>query len=375
MAIAPRLQGWRNGALTEQVNLPPQAGSPSPEDRAPAHRALRTVWRALFPLRFAFHYIRSRAVWRLKLAGSFIATHCFRVVQAGARLFGHRLVLMSDVKKISMLSVPVLKRLKQVAAEGEGGILEVGPYVGGSTIAFALGHKGKRKHVVVEVGGRNDNPHLPSTDIIRDLKRNLKRFGCEEWVTIVQGWSNDPAVIGPAMEKTGPIGIFFFDANGEVAEQLSISAKHFRDDCTIVLDDMVGDHVKAEMVAPVVHRLEKSGAFVDGELVEGTWFGKLGKLDPGVFAHYSPEQGHGWLMPAPDPARWRVELFEDDKPLGPAGSLHADIRERGRGAWSHWDFGGTTRVMFSTSDNSDPNTNGRRYRLEAMPHAQDAKRD
>lgn len=306
-------------------------------------------------------------MWRLERGVSFIATLFLRVVQAGARLFGHRLVLMSDVRKISMLSVPVLKRLKQVAAEGEGGILEVGPYIGGSTVAFALGHKGRRKHVVVEVGGSNANPHLPSTDIIRDLKRNLKRFGCEEWVTIVQGWSNDPAVIGPAMEKTGPIGVFFFDANGEVAEQLSISAKHFRDDCTIVLDDMIGDHVKAEMVAPVVHRFEKSGALVDGEMVEGTWFGKLGKLDRAVFAHYAHEQGHAWMMPAPDPALWRVDLYEDDRPLAPGGALHDDIRQRGMGAWSHWNFGGVTRVMFSASDNSDPNTNGRRYRLEATP--------
>ncbi len=138
---------------------------------------------------------------------------------------------------------------------------------------------------------------------------------------------------------------------------------------------MIGDHVKAEMVAPVVHRFEHSGALIDGEMVEGTWFGKLGKLDRAVFAHYSHEQGYGWMMPAPDPAHWRVELFEDDRPLAPGGSLHVDIRERGKGAWSHWNFGGVTRVLFSTSDNSDPNTNGRRYRLEATPLTHGVKGD
>ncbi len=176
----------------------------------------------LFPLRFVVVYVLERTKRLIGKVLWLIKTAAFRIWQGVARLFGHRVVYLSDVKNISMLGIPVLKRLKQAAAEG--GILEVGPYIGGSTIAFALGHKGRRKHVVVEVGGSNPNPHLPSTDILRDLRHNLKRFGCEEWVTIVEGWSNDPAVIGPAMEKTGPIGVFFFDANGEVAEQLSISA-------------------------------------------------------------------------------------------------------------------------------------------------------
>lgn len=53
-------------------------------------------------------------------------------------------------------------------------------------------------------------------------------------------------------------------------------------------------------------------------------------------------------------------LMEDGKPLGPAHAVHADIRARGRGAYSHW----TAAVLyFSASDNSDPRTNGRSYAL------------
>ncbi len=360
--------------MTEQPKSQQQADAAPTGKRSPVHGLARLAWWALYPARAVVVFVWMRSAWRIKLALNLAKTAAFRVWQGGARLFGLRVYFLSDVKKISMLSVPVLKRLRQAAAEGEGGILEVGPYVGGSTIAFALGHMGRRKHVVVEVGGKSDNPHVPSSDIIHDLRQNLKRFGCEKWVTIVEGWSNDPKVIGPAMEITGPIGIFFFDANGEVAEQLSISAKHFRDDCVIILDDLVGDHGKAEMVAPVVERLEKSGALIDGEMVEGTWFGRLGPVDRTVFQHFRHESGSAWLMPAPDPANWRVQLFEDDKPIGPRDSLHADIRAHGLGAWSHWDFGGVPRVIFSTSDNSDPNTNGRRYRLDAAPIATTSSR-
>jgi hypothetical protein len=50
-------------------------------------------------------------------------------------------------------------------------------------------------------------------------------------------------------------------------------------------------------------------------------------------------------------------LFEDSAVLGPAHSVHEDIRNKGGGAYSHWG----ESLYFSTSDNSDPNLNGRNY--------------
>lgn len=52
-----------------------------------------------------------------------------------------------------------------------------------------------------------------------------------------------------------------------------------------------------------------------------------------------------------------LQLFEDQRPLGPAHALHDSIRTMGGGAYSHW----KELLYFSTSDNSDPNTNGRTY--------------
>jgi hypothetical protein len=52
-------------------------------------------------------------------------------------------------------------------------------------------------------------------------------------------------------------------------------------------------------------------------------------------------------------------LFEDDLPLGPANATHTQIRDVGRGAYSHWQSG----LYFSSSDGSDPRTNGRSYRI------------
>lgn len=56
-----------------------------------------------------------------------------------------------------------------------------------------------------------------------------------------------------------------------------------------------------------------------------------------------------------------LRLLEDGRPLGPAHALHAEITGEGGGRYSHWS--GNT-LIFSASDNSDPNANGRAYRIE-----------
>lgn len=58
------------------------------------------------------------------------------------------------------------------------------------------------------------------------------------------------------------------------------------------------------------------------------------------------------------PTRSTYLLCENGNTLGPAHSLHAEIAAKGKGRFSHWSAIG---FIFSASDNSDPNTNGRSY--------------
>jgi hypothetical protein len=58
----------------------------------------------------------------------------------------------------------------------------------------------------------------------------------------------------------------------------------------------------------------------------------------------------------------RLVVCEDERQLGPAHCGHEDIRERGGGRFSHWG----AQVYFSTLDNSDPRTNGRRYQVREV---------
>src|SRR5262249_10856064 len=52
-----------------------------------------------------------------------------------------------------------------------------------------------------------------------------------------------------------------------------------------------------------------------------------------------------------------VQVFEDGVPLPRPRADHDTIRLHGKGAYSHWN----AVLYFSTTDNSDPRSNGRRY--------------
>lgn len=60
-------------------------------------------------------------------------------------------------------------------------------------------------------------------------------------------------------------------------------------------------------------------------------------------------------------SRSTLALFEDGRELGPPHAQHAWIREYGGGLFSHWG----SSLYFSSSDNSDPRTNGRLYTVRA----------
>jgi|GEM_PF-3239689 len=59
------------------------------------------------------------------------------------------------------------------------------------------------------------------------------------------------------------------------------------------------------------------------------------------------------------PYKSQLRFFENVKMLGPAHTIHEKIRETGMGAFSHW----KKDIYFSSSDNTNPQTNGRRYSI------------
>jgi len=89
---------------------------------------------------------------------------------------------------------------------------------------------------------------------------------------------------------------------------------------------------------------------------------------------FQREHGFCWVAKLPDSLppgdqggsiASPVVLIEGTQALGPGHVLHSDIRKHGRGRYSHWG----SRLYFSTSDNSDPNSKGREYTLVWSPSA------
>lgn len=81
------------------------------------------------------------------------------------------------------------------------------------------------------------------------------------------------------------------------------------------------------------------------------------------------DEGHAWrvVLPADLPRgdedgashRSALMLFENGVELGPAHAPHDRIRTHGHGLFSHWG----RQIWLSTSDNSSPQDNGRRYQV------------
>ncbi len=91
--------------------------------------------------------------------------------------------------------------------------------------------------------------------------------------------------------------------------------------------------------------------------------------DPTLRGTFRFLQGHAYLIPVKyfSGELNAARLYEDDRPLGPANSDRREIETKGAGRFelhrdtTNW-FGPV--LVFSTSDNTDPNKNGRKYRLE-----------
>ena len=99
--------------------------------------------------------------------------------------------------------------------------------------------------------------------------------------------------------------------------------------------------------------------------------GSGGRLPPHSFRH---DGGMRWVADLPpelsggtdnndQPYQSPLRLLEDGTELGPGHALHATIHDSGDGRYSFW----MGVIYFSTSDGSDPNTNGRTYSVKRAP--------
>src|SRR5205814_2385583 len=181
----------------------------------------------------------------------------YRLMEYRNQEIRHRLEKVG--RAASMLHLDVLLLIYHFAKIGSGNILEIGPYIGGSTIAAAFGARESgttKKSISVEAGGRLKHRRIPSRNIFKDLKKNLTRFGVSESVTLINGYSYQETTISAIQQMLGrgEVGLFIFDAADNVRRDLDCYGDLLADRCGLVIDDYSGLGAQA---APIGARVEE----------------------------------------------------------------------------------------------------------------------
>jgi predicted O-methyltransferase YrrM len=189
----------------------------------------------------------------------------------------HQLMKAADH---SMLDIDVLVLIYHMAKTSEGGILEIGSFLGASTIAAGLGMRAsgkQRKFFSIEPGGRLKDHRLATKDIFRDLKGNLARADLLDAVTLINGSSFDEETISTVRENVGPgeIGLFVFDADSNVRRDIDCYGDRLADRCWVVIDDYISATDKAGPTRAQVDELVAAGRLTPlGFYGWGTWVGR-----------------------------------------------------------------------------------------------------
>jgi cephalosporin hydroxylase len=192
----------------------------------------------------------------------------------------HQLMKAADC---SMLGVDAIIMLYHCAKVSPDDILEVGAYIGGATIAMAMGVRdsGTRKQIIsIERGCRVDHPRVGTKDSFKDLRKNLKRFGFLDQVSLINGRSFDPGTIAMVHELSHKIGLFVFDADANVRRDINCYSDRFCDRCWVVIDDYLGGADKSGKLRMQVDELVSAGRLEPlGFYGFGTWIGRW-LIDP-----------------------------------------------------------------------------------------------
>jgi predicted O-methyltransferase YrrM len=189
----------------------------------------------------------------------------------------HQLMKAADY---SMLDIDVLVLIYHMAKICEGGILEIGSFLGASTVAAGLGARAsgrEKKFISIEPGGRLKDHRLATKDIFKDLTKHVARAGLLDSVTLINGSSFDASTISTVKERFAPgdVGLFIFDADANVRRDIDCYGDRLAHGCWMVIDDYISATDKAGPTREQVDDLTVQGRLLPlGFYGWGTWVGR-----------------------------------------------------------------------------------------------------
>lgn len=182
--------------------------------------------------------------------------------------------LLKKLKAISMLHNDTLLLLKLFGKLSKKGILDLGSYVGGGTIAMSL--DATVPVIAVEPGGsETQQQFLPSKNIIDDFITNIVNWNVDTKISLIRGKSYDEYVFKKIKNKLSEIDLLLIDSDGHVDRDLELLSDLLVNKCIVVVDDYVSTDKKSVIVRKAVDSLvEKKILEPYGVFMWGTWFGK-----------------------------------------------------------------------------------------------------
>ena len=306
------------------------------------------------------------------------------------------------VLPISMLGLEPLSAATTLAGLTSGAVVEVGTYVGGATVALGRGIKARSASdrektclICMEKGGSHLLGPCPSNDILADWRRNVRTLGIDQVTPLmIEGnYGEDAKVHDVERALSGrKIGLLMIDADGYVDWTLNLFARHLTENAILIIDDyaLSSETDKGSLTQPVVDRLCKLGYLERWSVIKWTWIGSATKLTSKI----SFENTFVTLLKAPQKSGMRkmrasilrnlkfappyvVRLpddlfpYSDDKTSGRSpllfledghllGQAHHPLNQDGQiPGYAH----SQDHLAFSTSDGSDPRTNGKMYEI------------
>ena len=189
--------------------------------------------------------------------------------------------LMKIRDKYSMLHLDVLILIYHFARLCSGAILEIGAFVGGATIAAALGVRDsdQKKLIAIEPGGSVKHKRLGTRNILRDLERNLARERVANMIRLVKGQSFKPETVSAVRHTLGSdqVGLLVLDADAAKRRDIDCYRDKFANGCWMVIDDIYGANAN-EKITP--SRADVDALVADGLLEPlgfygwSTWVGR-----------------------------------------------------------------------------------------------------
>jgi predicted O-methyltransferase YrrM len=188
-----------------------------------------------------------------------------------------------NANAVAMVHPDVLALMYHLAGYAKGAVVELGAYVGGSAIAMAWGLRDRnreQKVVSVELGGKYDHPTVGTDDIVRDLRKNIKKYDMARYSEIVVGNSRDPQIVRKVHDLVAgaKLGLLCMDSDGDVRADFALYGHLLDSNAYLIIDDYFSPGAP-EKVGPTrdgIEELERKGILESlGVYGWGTWVGRV----------------------------------------------------------------------------------------------------